>query len=178
MKQLITVLLLATFALAAAAQTPATPPANPLITEAKASYNRVKGNILKAAEKMPEENYSFSPTKEERPFGQVVAHVADANTGSCSAVKGEAKQGDAASKKTKAELLAALKASFDLCDAAFDSVASDAAAAESITMGRGKRTKLSILWGNTGHDMEQYASISGYLRQKGIVPPSSEAPAR
>ena len=171
MKPLSITLLLATFALTCAAQAP-------LVTEAKASFNNVKGNILKAAEKMPEESYSFSPTKEERPFSQVVGHIADANTRSCSTVKGEVKQGDATSKKAKAELLAALKASFDLCDAAFDSLTTDAAAAESVTMGRGKRSKLSILWGNTGHDMEQYATMSGYLRQKGIVPPSSEAPVR
>jgi uncharacterized damage-inducible protein DinB len=170
------VIAVAVFTVACAAQAPQAnqaPPANPLVTEAKGSYTNVKNNILKAAEKMPEENYSFSPTKEERPFSQVVAHIADSNTRSCALVKGEQRTPDAESKKTKADLGVALKASFDLCDAAFDSL-TDASAAERITAGRGQRSRLSIMWGNTGHDMEQYAILSGYMRQKGLVPPSSE----
>jgi epoxyqueuosine reductase QueG len=173
MKGYASLLLIAVVSLACVAQAPQPAPANPLVTEAKGSYTNVKNNILKAAEKMPEENYSFSPTKEERPFSQVIAHIADSNTRSCGLVKGEQKTPDAESKKTKADLQAALKASFDLCDAAFDAQ-TDTTAVERITAGRGQRARLSILWGNTGHDMEQYAILSGYMRQKGLVPPSSE----
>lgn len=169
MKRYAAVFVIAAFALACAAQTP---PANPLVAEARGSYNNVKNNILKAAEKMPDENYSFSPTKEERPFSQVVGHVAEAQTRSCGVVKGAAAPADSA-KTTKADLLAALKASFDLCDAAWDSL-TDTSALERITVGRGQAAKLTVLWRNTGHDMEQYAIMSGYLRQKGIAPPSSE----
>src|SRR5258708_2210177 len=174
MRKYPTILLVSACALACFAQAPAsTPSANPLVAEAKGAYNRVKANILGAAEKMPEENYSFAPTKDERPFIQVVAHVAVAQTGTCSLVKGERKTSDADTKKTKADVIVALKASFDLCDSVFDSL-TDASATE-ITQGR---SKLGRLWGNTGHDMEQYASMSGYLRQKNIAPPSSEAPKK
>jgi len=172
MKGYVLIVTVVALSLACAAQAPQAPP-NPLVTEAKGSYTNVKNNILKAAEKMPEEHYGFSPTKDERPFIQVVAHVADSQVRACGLVKGEQKTPDAESKKTKADLLATLKASFDLCDAAFDSL-TDATAAERITAGRGQRSRLSILWGNTGHDMEQYAIMSGYMRQKGVVPPSSE----
>jgi hypothetical protein len=144
-------------------------PANPLVAEARTRYNAVKNNILKAAESMPEENYSFSPSKDERPFLAVAAHVADAQTGTCSVVKGEQKKGDAGTKKTKAELLEALKASFDLCDAAFDSM-TDASA----TAINGGRSSLGRMWGNIGHDMEQYAILAAYMRQKGVKPPSAQ----
>ena len=173
MKSVTAVLFSTAFAALSVAQTPA--PAtggNPLVSEAKAAYNRTKANILAAAEKMPEENYSFSPTKEERPFSQVVAHVAVAQTAICSAVKGDPKRSDAETKKTKAELMTALKASFDLCDSAFDAL-TDSSATEISN----NRSKLGRLWQNIGHDMEQYASMAGYMRQKGIAPPSSEAPA-
>jgi hypothetical protein len=30
------------------------------------------------------------------------------------------------------------------------------------------------VWGTVAHDMEQYATLALYLRQKGIAPPSSE----
>jgi uncharacterized damage-inducible protein DinB len=52
-------------------------------------YGIVKNNLLKAAEKMPESNYSFKPTPDVRSFGQVVGHVSDANYMFCSAVLGE-----------------------------------------------------------------------------------------
>ena len=54
----------------------------------------------------------------------------------CAGVKGEQKTADASSKTAKADLVAALKASFDECDAAFDSL-TDANANDRVAMGRG-----------------------------------------
>src|SRR5260370_16296502 len=71
---------------------------------------------------MPEENYSFKAVPEVRPFGHLVAHVADSQMRGCAAVKGEKVSPDAASKTSKADLVAALKASFDYCDGAYDSL--------------------------------------------------------
>ena len=146
---------------------------NPLIAENKAAYNNVKNNLLKAAEKMPEDAYSFKPTPEMQTFGQRMAHIAN-QIGTCSAMTGERKQSDANSKTAKADLVAALKASFDACDAAWDSM-NDKTAMEMIA-GRGgaQRSKLGALIGNTTHDVEMYGYLSVYLRLKGVVPPSSE----
>src|SRR5213594_3734524 len=104
MSRLATILLLAIFALSCVAQAPqAAPSANPLVTEAKGHYERYKGNILKAAEKMPEEHYNFAPTKEQMAFIKVIAHIADSSTGACAVLKGEQKAGDAAGATTKAD---------------------------------------------------------------------------
>ena len=43
--------------------------ANPLSTEARQAYATVKNDILKSAEKMPEENYGFKPAPRVRTFG-------------------------------------------------------------------------------------------------------------
>ena len=146
---------------------------NPLIAENKAAYNNVKNNLLKAADKMPEDDYSFKPTPELQTFGQRIAHIAN-QIGTCSAMTGERKQSDANSKTAKADLVAALKASFDACDAAWDSM-NDKTAMEMIA-GRGgvQRSKLGALIGNTTHDVEMYGYLSVYLRLKGVVPPSSD----
>ena len=58
-------------------------------SETKAVWDAVKGNIVKSAERMPEDNYSFRPTPEVRSFGQILGHVADSYFLFCSAVKGE-----------------------------------------------------------------------------------------
>ena len=146
---------------------------NPMSDEARRAYDGIKNNLIRMAEKVPEDQYGFQPTPEVRTFGQLVAHVADAQTRTCSAVTGEIKSGDAASKTTKADLVAALKESSAACDAAFDSL-TDANASQMISMGRGQRTKLGALTGVLTHDNEEYGYMAVYLRLKGIVPPSSE----
>ena len=79
------------------------------------------------------------------------------------------------SKTAKADLVAALKASFDACDAAWDAM-TDTTAMETVA-GRGgaKRTKLSMLIGATiVHNNEEYGYLAVYMRMKNVVPPSSD----
>ena len=71
---------------------------------------------------MPAEYYDFQPVPEIRTFGQLVAHVADAKARTCAAFLGQENQIDAGSKSTKADLIAALKETFVLCDAAYEAL--------------------------------------------------------
>ena len=145
---------------------------NPLIAESKRAYTAIKTNLTKAADKMSDENYGFKASPEIRTFGALIAHIADTQMRTCAAVKGEQKQADAASKTAKADLVAALKASFDECDAAWDSI-TDANAGEMLG-GRAPRSKLGTLIYATTHDNEEYGYLAVYMRLKGVVPPSSE----
>ena len=147
--------------------------ANPLSAEAKQAYSGIKNNLVKMAEKMPEEAYDFKPMPEMRTFGGLVAHIADSQARTCSAVSGEQQSVGAASKTSKADLVAALKRSFEICDDAYNSL-TDAKAVEMITTPRGQSSKLGALVRNTTHDNEEYGYMSVYLRLKGVVPPSSE----
>jgi uncharacterized damage-inducible protein DinB len=137
------------------------------------SYNAVKSNLLKAADSMPDDGYDFKPTAEERTFGGWVAHVADAQTAGCSRALGTPKTPGAGSKTTKADLVAALKDSFDTCDAAFAAL-TDANGGETVQSFRGPTTRLAALAGTVAHDNECYGAMAVYLRLKGVVPPSSQ----
>ena len=159
---------LLTFVWAAQAQT-----ANPLSAEAKQAYTGVKNNLLRAADKMPEADYAFKPVPEIRAWGELVAHIADANARACGTVKGEQKPVNAASKKTKAELAAALKESFDICDGVYDSL-TDAVLMQTVAGRGGQVSKMSVLTNNLAHLNEEYGYSCLYLRLKGIVPPSSD----
>jgi uncharacterized damage-inducible protein DinB len=148
---------------------------NPLSEGQKGVYNYFKGNLVKAAEKMPEENYSFKPTPDVRNFGQIVGHVADAQYMFCSNVLGDGMKppGIEKSKATKADLVKALNDSYAYCDKAYDGM-TDAHAAEMIKfMGR-DMAKLTVLSINNAHDDEHYGNMVTYMRIKGLVPPSSE----
>ena len=146
---------------------------NPVIAEQKTAYTNNKNNLIKAAEKMPEDAYSFKPTPEMEAFGQRMIHIAN-QIGTCSAMSGERKPNPAAGKTAKADIVAGLKTSFEACDAAWDSM-NDKTAMEMVA-GRGgqQRSKLSGLIGNTTHNTEMYGYISVYMRLKSVVPPTSD----
>src|SRR6516225_6528956 len=72
-----------------AQEKPAVSLENPLSTWNKLAYARVKGILLKSAEKMPEENYGFKPVDTVRSYGQIIGHVADAQYLFCSIALGE-----------------------------------------------------------------------------------------
>ena len=146
---------------------------NPLSTEVKTSYTSIKNYYLKAADKMPEDQYGFKPTAEVQTFGQRISHIADSNARTCGLIKGEQKNLGAAAKTTKADLVAVLKESFAYCDGVYDSL-TDAEALKMISTPRGERSKLAALWGVVVHSNEVYGAMGVYMRLKGIVPPSSE----
>ncbi len=141
--------------------------------DVKQTYTAAKTNLLKAADKMPEEDYSFKASPDIRTFGQLIAHIADTQLFYCGTVQGESKTGTAGSKTTKADIVAALKDSFTYCDAAYDAV-TDASAADVVKLRQRQFTKLGILVRNAVHDNEEYGYLAVYMRIKGIVPPSSE----
>jgi uncharacterized damage-inducible protein DinB len=153
----------------------APPPSDPLSAGAKGFYNLVKNNILKSADKMPEENYAFKPTPDVRSFGQILGHVADAQYLFCSPVLGEKNPapGIEKSKTSKADLVQALNDAFAYCDKAYNGM-TDAHAADIVKFFGRDQAKLSVLSFNNGHNDEHYGNLVTYLRIKGLVPPSSE----
>jgi hypothetical protein len=142
-------------------------------TEIKNAYNGIKTNLTKAAEKMPEDQYGFKASPDIRTFGQLIGHVADVQGRICATVAGSTPPASAGSMTSKADLVGALKASFDVCDGVFNSLA-DEDATKMITVGRGQRSKGGALWGLVVHSNEEYGYLAVYMRLKGIVPPSSE----
>ena len=146
-------------------------------TEVQGNYARLKANILKAADKMPAENYSFKPTPDIRTYARVVNHVTEAQLHICGAANNTDPSALAKvppETADKAAVVEALKASFAECDKAYAGL-TDANMTDMLQAGpMGKRSRLGLLWGNLAHDNEQYATLSLYLRLKGLVPPSSE----
>jgi uncharacterized damage-inducible protein DinB len=163
---------------AAPAQEPSTAAANPITASEKGFYQVVSGEVIAAAQKMPEENYSFKPTPEVRSFGQLVGHVADAQYGLCSTAIGESSPTKSIekTKTSKADLVAALKEGVAYCNKAFAGM-TDAQGSQMVKMMGYDLAKLTVLSVNTAHTDEHYGNMVTYLRLKGIVPPSSEGQA-
>ena len=92
----------------------------------------------------------------------------------CSGAKGHTIHLNAASKTSKVDLVAALKASFDECDGAFDST-TDATATQRMKAGDTERSKFWSLLYATLHDNEEYGYLAVYLRLRNLVPPSTDS---
>ncbi len=158
----------------AAAPKPAAPAFNAFN---KAAWAFTKTNLLKSAEKMPEESYGFKPADSVRTFGQVIGHAADSSYYFCSVALGEKNPAKAIekTKTSKADLVAALKEAIAYCDKAYDTM-TPAQGAEMVTLFGGARElqKVDVLTANALHGVEHYGNLVVYLRMKGLVPPSSE----
>jgi len=150
-----------------------------LATSLQRGYNGFKTNFSAAAEKMPEADYNFKPgsTPEARTYAQVIAHIAQAQFGQCSGLKGvpnpmAGKQLEQ-ELKTKADVTKALADSFAMCDELFANL-TDASATEMVKAGQNEQTRAASLYGVIVHGNEMAGTAYVYLRSKNIVPPSTE----
>jgi len=154
-----------------------------LATSLQRGYNAFKTNFTQAAAKMPDADYNFKPgaTPEARTYTQVIAHIAQAQFGQCSGMKGvpNPMQGKQLEQdlKTKAEVTKALADSFALCDDLFAQV-TDANATEMVKAGMNEVTRAAALYGVIVHGNEMYGTAAVYLRSKNLVPPSTENAGR
>lgn len=144
--------------------------------EVQRSYNGVKANILKSADKMPAEDFAYKPEPDIRTFARVLNHVTEAQLHSCGAANGTSAASlpkVPAETADKAAIVSALQASFAECDRAFAAL-TDTNLTESLSIGPMRRSRIGLMWGTVSHDSEQYATLALYLRLKGIAPPSTE----
>jgi uncharacterized damage-inducible protein DinB len=135
----------------------------------------VARNVVEAAEKMPEAEFAFQPTKDVRTFGGFVGHVANSAYGYCSRAKGEANPNKEDFEKVtgKAALVAGIKAATAYCDGVYKAM-SDASLSEMVAMGQSQQPRGQILVQNISHSNEHYGNLVTYMRLKGLVPPSTE----
>ncbi len=163
---------------AAPAPAPAPPaaaaPSDPAMSGLRLVWRSVKDIVVRAAEKMPEENYSFRPAPEVRTFGQLAAHVADTHFLIGGILLGETPPAAEVekTKTTKAGIVAALKDSVAYVDRGF--AMGDVEAAKMVKLFGRDASRFSVFALAIGHGFEHYGNMVTYLRMKGLVPPTSE----
>ena len=133
--------------------------------------------MIRSAEKVPEDLYSFKATPDVRSMGQLFGHVADALFGMCATAGGSKppRAGIEKSVTAKAELVAALKEGVTYCNTVFDGM-TDQKGTETVPFYFGPTPRLSVLYFAVTHTYEHYGNLVTYMRLKNIVPPSSETP--
>ena len=143
---------------------------------AQQQFENIYALVLRATEKVPDEVYAFRPTPEVRTFAGVVGHIADGNVLLCTAASGVKPTITREHEKqtTKADVVAALKASKMFCDKVLDSFTDETVAVPFAAFGGNGQPRLSWIHANNSHMWEHYGNLVTYMRLKQIVPPSSE----
>jgi len=137
----------------------------------------IETTVMATAEDTPESLYPFKPTPDVRSFGQILAHIADAQKALCEGTHGSnVNLTDSIEKSatTKPAIIAALKDTFAACRTIMSGL-SDADAARLVPFGRDPASISTILAFTISHGNEHYGNQVTYMRLNGIVPPSSRS---
>lgn len=139
----------------------------------RAEFAAVTTSVLTAAKKAPEPLYGYQPAPEVFTMRKQFLHIADASYSICASFKGMPGQRpkvDADATASKADVLAALTASFAFCDAAL-TAASDSTLAEVVTTTSGaKRVKSYHASHLLAHTSLHYGNVVTYLRMNKLSP--------
>jgi hypothetical protein len=143
-----------------------------------------ENEVVAAAGAMPEEKYSFAPTKGEftgaRTFAQQVKHLAANNYRMAAYILGQTPTPDQESEtgpdriQSKTQVMDYVKGSFAVLHRAM-AVINDGNLLEPLAAfpGHWQRTRLQLAEDVVAHSYDHYGQMVEYLRMNGIVPPAS-----
>jgi uncharacterized damage-inducible protein DinB len=146
-----------TFAFTRLTSTQAAPSA---LEELGKSFAEVSAVVMKSAEMVPADKYSYKPVATVRTFGELAAHVADSYVWYCTRASGRNVEWSDAIEKgrtDKATVTQKLRESLAICSATYANSSSH----------------VGGLINNIGHTNLHYGNMITYLRMMGLVPPSS-----
>jgi uncharacterized damage-inducible protein DinB len=146
-------------------------------------FEYAQREFLAAAEALPEARYGFAPTAGEfkgvRTFAEQVKHVACSNEAFFNEIEGKAppahcEKGGPSSARTKKELIAYLRQSFEYGNRVMKSLTTQNLLTRVDGPYAGPNTRLGISVVAVWHISDHYGQIVEYLRMNGIVPPSTK----
>jgi uncharacterized damage-inducible protein DinB len=155
---------------------PAAPAITTLQGDIQADWTRTRGLITGIVEAMPEDKFGFKPTPAQQTFAERVLHVVTTDLAILQTLGGKTPAPMVNTKAaTKAELLAALKQSFDYGDAVIKEFA-DAQWSERVApppfMGP-SASRIRIIYFDMQHNSDMYGQFVVYARLNGVTPPAS-----
>ena len=139
---------------------------------------QMKDMLMKLADAMPEDKYSFKSTPAQRDFGQQVLHIAQGNLFNLAFLKPKATPPKINRQATaKAEIMKAMADSFDYGTEVIKEQ-TDQSLMEIVQTNAylGPSSRARVLYFLLGHGWDIYGQMVVYLRLNGGVPPASQRP--
>jgi uncharacterized damage-inducible protein DinB len=143
-----------------------------------------EGNVIQAADAMPEEKYSFAPTNGEftgvRTFAQQIKHLAANNYRMAAYILGQKPMPDEDLEtgpdavQSKAQIMEYVKGSFAALHRAMTAINERNMLEPLATFPSPlQKTRLQLAEDVVAHSFNHYGQMVEYLRMNGIVPPAS-----
>ena len=142
-------------------------------------WTSLKDTMMKIADALPEDKFTYKATPAERNFGEQILHVAQVNVMLIGALGGKATAPKFDAKATKkADIVKAMADTFDYGTAVIKEQTDQTmtAAAPAAPPFLGPSTRARVMYGLVGHTWDIYGQMVVYLRLNGAVPPASQRP--
>jgi uncharacterized damage-inducible protein DinB len=152
-------------------------PNSQVLMQLRSDWQAQKDMMMKIADAMPENKFTYKSTPPQRNYGEQIMHVASTNVELLKVLGGNAPAPGftAESAKTKADILKALGDSYDYGTALLNEL-SETTVLEPVKESPpwlGPASPARIIWTLLAHSMDIYGQMAVYLRLNGIVPPAS-----
>jgi hypothetical protein len=151
----------------------------PAKAEVHQDWIEMKDTMMKIADAMPGDKFSFKSTPEQRSYGEQILHVASTNALVLSKDIGGKSQPPSIDMKatSKAKILKGLADSFDYGTALIDEQTDQSMLQTVKTVFHVRTaTRSRIFYLLIGHAWDIYGQMAVYLRLNGITPPASRRP--
>jgi uncharacterized damage-inducible protein DinB len=137
----------------------------------------LKDTIVKIANAMPEEKYTYKPTPAQRDFAAQVLHIAQVNVALLPLAGGKAVAPAIDKNATKkADVVKAMADSFDYGTALINEQTDQSMLETVQARFLGPSTRARVFNFLVGHTWDIYGQMAVYLRLNGVVPPASQRP--
>jgi uncharacterized damage-inducible protein DinB len=140
-------------------------------------WTGLKDTLVKLANAMPEDKYTYKSTPAQRDFSQQVLHIAQVNVMLLQLVGGKAAPPMIDGKATrKADVIKAMSDSFDYGTALINEQTDQSMIETVQARFLGPSTRARLFYFLVGHTWDIYGQMAVYLRLSGGVPPASQRP--
>jgi len=141
-------------------------------------WTEQKDTMMKIADAMPEEKFSYKSTAAQRDYGQQILHVAGGNIIYLKFMGAKATAPSINRNATgKAEILRALSDAYDYGTAVIKEQTDQSMLQTVATNGfLGTSSRARVIYFLLGHTWDIYGQMAVYLRLNGITPPRSQRP--
>ena len=158
-----------------AAQESASSGSNPTTEAAQRMSSYFGQYLMSAADEVPAEKLSYKPTDAQMTFGEVWAHLAEANRTICGAIGGMSAPDTPERNGTeeKDTLVSELEDSFAFCDRAL-AATDDSKLGEQVDLGFMKGTRALAMFIYVEDLADHYSQVANYMRLNGMLPPSAK----
>lgn len=137
-------------------------------------WEGLKATMMALGDAMPAEKFDYKPKDELRNFGEQLMHITGAQASMIAMLDASATRPDLGTPTEKADILAAMAASFDFGSEVMRGKSS--AWFQEIVAGpsyMGDSTRARIVYRAMTHTWSEYGVMTVYLRLNDIVPPAS-----